>query len=55
MALVSDGLVAFRVNTVLQTVKLPARVTGLDSGLTEVDRNAFYKSKKTESYSKLNN
>ena len=41
----SDGLVrghlAIRLDSVLQTVQLPAGVTDLDSGLADVDRDTF--------------
>ena len=41
----SDGLVGghrtVRLNTVLQAVQLPARVTRLDTGLAEVDGDDF--------------
>ena len=41
----SDGLVtghlAIRLDSVLQTVQLPAGISDLDSGLADMDRDAF--------------
>ena len=41
----SDGLVTWhltiRLDTVLETVQLPAGITDLDSGLSDVDRDTF--------------
>jgi len=34
-------------NAVLQAVQLPALISGLDTGLTQVNRDTFYRARKT--------